>query len=183
MKDLTFVITGLTMGGAELSLVRLVNWLSNHQNVNITILSLTPASPTIKNALKTQCRLIEVRSRIKVFSFFIGLYYLLKINPKILHGHMVHANVLCMLYTAISPSTNTVITAHSTDEGFLCFAYKYLSRFVKVSTHISRVGLLSYIERGYFKSDKSVYIPNGLEPLAAGVYKNPPRRIKRSKAV
>ena len=106
-------------------------------------------------------------------------YYLLRIKPKILHGHMVHANILCMVYKAVSPSTNTVITAHSTEEGFLCFAYSYLSRFVDVSTHISRVGLRSYIERGYFKDNKSVYIPNGLELLAVGVDKKPCGRIKR----
>jgi glycosyltransferase involved in cell wall biosynthesis len=75
---------------------------------------------------------------------------------------MVHSNIFalfCKFFKVID--VPIVITAHSVYEGRISFFYRLFSRVAAHCIHISSSGLSLYINKGYFFSKNSSYIPNG----------------------
>jgi glycosyltransferase involved in cell wall biosynthesis len=162
---LLFIISGLSTGGAEVSLVEISN-KAVRLGHDVHVVSLTKSSAEFCKRFDERVGLSEIDLRSK-WGAASSLYKLRKIikayRPDIVHSHMVHANLFAALCKLVRIFNAPLFaTAHSIDEGGLSVIYRFLKGCYDHSVHISGAGLGIYIEKGYFDRSKSSYIPNGV---------------------
>ena len=85
-------------------------------------------------------------------------------QPDIVHGHMVHANLITRLTRLLVPTPRIISTMHNQDEGeqWRYFAYRLTDRLADVTTTVSKVAVDEAIRRHAVPSDRIRLIPNGI---------------------
>jgi glycosyltransferase involved in cell wall biosynthesis len=161
-----FVISSLATGGAEVSLVAICNEAVKRGH-EVMVISLT--SPSL-NFLNRFSKLVNIRSiDMKSTSQFLASIFLFykiinTFKPKIVHSHMIHANLFCAFCKFFRILTVPLIaTAHSDNEGSLSFLYRLVKSNFNRSIHVSQSGLKIYLDSEFFLLDRSLYIANGIE--------------------
>lgn len=86
-------------------------------------------------------------------------------QPRVLHCHMVHANLLGRLVRLLAPVPVLVSTAHSINEGGRLreLFYRVTDPLTDVTTHISEVAAEHYVKVGAVPPGRIRFIPNGLD--------------------
>lgn len=162
---LMYIITGLSTGGAEVSLVEISNEALRLGH-EVLIISLTNPSPDFVRRFDRRIKIFTINLRSKYY-VTLSLYKFNSImrsyKPDVVHSHMIHANLFAALCKLIGIIRQPLIaTAHSINEGRLSVFYRIAKFFYSYSIHISHAGLHLYIEKCYFNKHQSLYIPNGI---------------------
>ena len=88
-------------------------------------------------------------------------------RPDVLHGHMVHANLLARLSRLVARTPMVVSTIHNQDEGsqWRYVAYRLTDRLGDVTTTVSRVAVAESIRRGAVSANSIRLVPNGIRTI------------------
>jgi glycosyltransferase involved in cell wall biosynthesis len=86
-------------------------------------------------------------------------------RPDVLHGHMVHANLLARLSRLIRPTPVVISTMHNQYQGprWRMVAYRMTDRLSDATTAVSDVARLDAIRLGAVAPDRIETVPNGIE--------------------
>ncbi len=86
-------------------------------------------------------------------------------RPRLIHSHMVHANLLTRVTRPLSGSPPLVSTSHNINEGgpHRAWALRLTDSLSTRTTHVSRLGLSQYLRHRIVKPERAVWIPNGID--------------------
>lgn len=176
-----YVVTSLSMGGAEHVVVNLADAMMAHgHEVKIAYLTgevlVSPSNPNVevislgmnnvKNLLQAY---IKLRSLIK------------KMRPDVVHSHMFHSNLLARLLRLTITIPKVICTSHSTDEGgqLRMFAYRLTDKLANISTNVSQEAVDSLISKTSIAKHRMISVPNGID-TAKFTFDNSARILKRN---
>lgn len=169
---LLFVVTGLAFGGAETQVMHLATRLSR-RGWNVMVISVMPPVAYEKDLSNAGVQVITLGVRRKqpdIKPLLKMVKVIRQWQPLIIHGHMVHANILARLARLFAPVPVLICTAHSIDErghkgsGRLrTFLYRITDPLCDLTTQVSRAGLERYIRIHAVPKHKIRYIPNGVD--------------------
>lgn len=163
---IVLIVTGLGIGGAETQVCDIANKLYELGH-NVTIIYLTGNNkvyPKYKdinviglNMKKTPLGLLKALKQCR------GI--LIKLNPDVLHSHMIHANIFARLLRIIMPVSKVISTAHSSNEGgrLRMLAYRITNSLADLSTNVSSEALQSFISKKAMDSKRSTVVYNGID--------------------
>jgi glycosyltransferase involved in cell wall biosynthesis len=88
-----------------------------------------------------------------------------RVRPDVVHGHMVHANLLARVARLVAPTPRVISTIHNENEGsqWRYVAYRLTNRLAEVTTTVSRTALAESVRRGAAPAGSIVLVPNGLD--------------------
>lgn len=160
------MITGLGIGGAETQVCSIADKLYNLGH-NVTLIYLNgdkevrPNNENIKviglNMKKTPLGLLQAYWKCRKI--------LKKLNPDVLHSHMIHANIFSRLLHITVRIPMVISTAHSTNEGgkLRMLTYRFTNSLANLSTNVSAEALQSFITKKSMHPDKSIVVYNGVD--------------------
>lgn len=170
--DVLFIITSLGHGGAEGQVVEIANCLSK-RGWNVGIISIKRPQAYLEKLRGAGVKLfyLDVWHELMAPIALLRAFNLIrKWRPKILHSHMVHANILARLVRLFVLAPVLICTAHSIDErgrrdsGKLrVYLYRFTDPLCNLTTQTSRAGVKRYVQIKAVPKDKILYIPNGVD--------------------
>lgn len=97
-------------------------------------------------------------------------------RPHVVHGHMVHANLLTRITRPFAPHPVLVSTAHNLTEGarWRELAYRWTDHLATMTTNVSPSAVARYVEVGAAPAAKIRCVPNGLD--LTPFFEDPARR-------
>ena len=86
-------------------------------------------------------------------------------RPDVVHGHMVHANLLTRLTRLLAPGPRVISTMHNQDEGgqWRYYAYRLTDRLADVTTSVSRIAVDEAVRRHGVHPQRITLVPNGID--------------------
>ena len=172
---MTHVITGLETGGAQRSLLNLIQSMDPGKFQSIVV-SLKPPDSMSQEFLKAGIKVHHLGMRKAPVSFLVGLARLCRImeayRPHILQGWMYHANVLCTVVQTLLSQKPKVVWGirHSLHD---LKKEKRTTRWViergaRLSEKADRIVYNAYSSAAQhramgYKADKELIIPNGVD--------------------
>lgn len=166
------VITSLARGGAEAQTTRLALRLRARRWA-VHVVCLTPPEAYVEEleeagvlvtSLGIRHKLPDPRILWRLRQCITGW------RPHVVHGHMVHANLLVRLVRPLVPVPAVVCTAHSVDErgrfGSGCLrvlAYRLTDHLCDLTTQVSQAGLERYVSLRAAAKHKIRLVPNGVD--------------------
>lgn len=89
-------------------------------------------------------------------------------RPDVVHGHMVHANLLARVTRLLAPVPVLVTTAHNLTEGGrgIELAYRFTDPLATLSTNVCQAGVKRFVAVGAVPAGRMRAVVNGLEPEA-----------------
>lgn len=158
------LITGLSMGGAETQVCNLANSLVdlNHDVTIISLLNIIKVTPNSK------VNVISLDMTKTLFGFFKAYVkcrgILKKLNPDIVHSHMVHANIFSRLLRLTVSIPRLINTAHSTNEGgkLRMLVYRITDTLADITTNVSPAGVEAFIKAKATKREHIKCMYNGV---------------------
>ncbi len=159
------VITGLGMGGAENVVVNLADELVKRgHTVKIAYLTgpalVLPANPDVEVIS------IGMTGAKSFLTAFVKLRKIIaNFKPDVVHGHMVHANILSRLVRLTLKIPKLISTAHSTNEGGKArmLAYRLTDKLADISTNVSEEAVAEFVRQGAVKAGRMIAVPNGID--------------------
>ena len=170
---LLFVITMLDLGGAEVQTALLARqFRSRGWEVEVTGLMDEQALGEDLRAAGIAVSSLGMRRGVPDPRAVLRLARVYRrFRPDVVHSHMVHANLLARAARLVQPVRFLVSTAHNIDEGGrkMDVAYRLSDATSELTTNVSEAGLARYRSVRAVRSDKSLFVPNGvdLEEFAA----------------
>lgn len=182
---IALVSTGLGVGGAERIVVDLADGLVSlgHEVLLVYLTGeaiVQPKNPAI------QIVGLGMRSVLSVFGAYRLLRHLLRtFNPDVVHGHMVHANILVRLLRLTLPLPCVITTAHSNNEGgrLRMLAYRLTDRLADLSTNVSENAVATYVQRRAAKPGRMVAVHNGIDTEKYRFSESARREVRRELGV
>lgn len=164
---IAYYITGLGLGGAEVSTINLANKMAErgHQVMMIYLTGDNEHDQTIfndiqvvglqmpKNPLGLLRALWKARKIMKAF------------RPDVVHGQMIHANLFIRLLRCVVRLPRVISSEHSIDiqgKGRM-WAYRLTDWLSDMNTNVSREATNRFIEQKAFSSHKSRPMYNGID--------------------
>jgi len=160
-----FIVTGLGVGGAERQVVDLADCMAA-KGCKISIISLTGATVTRPASLAVD--VYELSMVKSLPSLFLGLVKAIQIvqhvQPDILHGHMIHANLFARILRIMSLHVPLVCTAHTTNQGSWkrMLALRITDSLASINTNVSKKAVEASIRRRACSSRRITHIYNGI---------------------
>ncbi len=86
-------------------------------------------------------------------------------RPDVLHGHMVHANLLVRLSRLLRRTPAIISTIHSQDEGhqWRYWAYRLTDRLGDLTTAVSQLSAEEAVRRHAVPAQRILVVPNGID--------------------
>lgn len=162
-----FVITGLDIGGAELQVASLAECLRKRQ-YDIDVVSLTTPLALTERFTNAGITVHSLQMR-SALDFPFALLHLLRLiralRPDVVHGHMVHANILVRVAKIFMPKIKIISTAHNVHEGgwLRDLAYRLTNKFSEINTTISFAATQRFVSDHVFPESKTVTVFNGID--------------------
>lgn len=165
--NLTFVITGLGVGGAEKQVALLADYFSSIKNYKVSIISLTndnsvmPKDPSIRIFYLG----MNKNKPFSILKGFINGYRVLKELPiQIVHSHMFHANIFSRILRLILPIEKLICTAHNSNEGgsLRMKLYRYTDFICDITTNVSIAASQALIQKKAFFPEKNLTVYNAI---------------------
>lgn len=179
------VITGLGVGGAERVVVDLADGLVSRGHDVLLVYLTGQATVQPKNsAIKIVG--LGLRSVLGVFGAYRLLRNLLRtFNPDVVHGHMVHANILVRLLRLTLPLPCIITTAHNSNEGgwLRMLAYRWTDRLADLSTNVSEEAVAVYLQKRAVKPGRMVAVHNGVDTEKYRFLESARRDVRRELGV
>jgi len=164
--NITLIITGLCMGGAERQVCDLADGFSalGHQ---VMLISLT--GDAVTRPCDTNVQVIELKmpktplGLLKAYSRARNL--LRSFKPDIVHSHMVHANLFARLLRLSVRIPRLICTAHSKNEGGAArmLAYRLTDSLCDLTTNVSQEAVDAFIVKKAAPLGRVHAIHNGID--------------------
>src|SRR6266851_416635 len=173
---ITFVITGLGMGGAEVQVCTLAAGLLR-RGAALQIVAMLPdraEHPQLSGGAITVDTLGMTRGRWQTSDLFRYAKTVRAFRPDIVHSHMVHANLLARLGRPLV-RTPLVCTAQNIVEGpehaktaplrtrLREIAYRLSDPLCELTTQVSAEGAKRYVAIGATPASKMRFVPNAVD--------------------
>lgn len=172
----TYLSTGLALGGGETQVVRLAMQM-RVRNWDVSVISMLPPQAYMEDLKAAGIRMaaLDMSQGIPDPRALVRLASLLKQHPpQVLHCHMIHANLLGRLVRLLVPVPVVICTAHSTYESprgashtrevtSRDLAYRLTDPLCDLTTQVSRAGLERYQRIKAVSREKSKCVPNGID--------------------
>lgn len=163
-----FVIIGLDYAGAEIQLVEVIRRLRD-RGWRIFVVSLITPAAFVRELGQLGVEVVSLdlergeRLSFGMIRRFLG--EVRRIDPDVIHGHMVHSNLLARLAAGLLRIPVAVATVHSTWEGGRArvLAYRLTQRLGSVTTSVSEEGRAIHLQTGASTADRIVVLPNGID--------------------
>jgi len=168
VRRVLFVITDLDYGGAETQ-VRDVALAFKGRGLSVGVVSMLPPVAYQDELTNAGVRVWSLNMKRKIMDPRM-VWYLVRIvrefKPDIVHGHMIHANLLARVSRAVGwRKTPLVCTAHSVNEGgrLRMYAYRVTDRWASITTNVSQAAVDRYVAVGAAPRGRIIYVPNGVD--------------------
>lgn len=160
-----YVITGLSLGGAEKQVCQLADSFSSigHDVLVISLISNVEVRPTNPNIKVITLDL--TKNPTSLFKALIKFCREMKVfTPDVVHSHMVHANLFCRLSRLFYRMPKLITSAHSNFEGggWRTFAYRYTDRLSDLTTNVSEDAVRTFIDIKAVPENKIEVVYNGV---------------------
>ncbi|MCB9515785.1 MAG: glycosyltransferase [Candidatus Latescibacteria bacterium] len=164
--SVAFLITGSGLGGAEFEVRHLAlafqrrGWgvgLISMQTIDVPFADLE--SMGIRTvALSMRRGIPDPRALLRLRAVLKGW------QPDVLHGHMVHANLLARVSKLLVDTKAVISTIHCQDEGgrWRYAAYRLTDRLSSLTTAVSRIAVAEATQKRAAAPDSILFVPNGL---------------------
>ncbi|WP_421241194.1 glycosyltransferase [Aeromonas enteropelogenes] len=166
--NITLIITGLGMGGAERQVCDLADQFADKGH-KVLLISMT--GNTVNHPQSTNVNVVELKMA-KTPIGFIKAYWLARrlikhFKPDVVHSHMVHANLFVRLLRLSTRMPKLICTAHSSNEGGRgrMMAYRVTDTLCDLSTNVSQEAVDAFIAQGAVPAKRIVALPNGIDTL------------------
>ncbi|MBK9711901.1 MAG: glycosyltransferase [Kouleothrix sp.] len=163
---ITFLITDLNYGGAEVQVVELASRLSARGWQASVVSMLQPrAFVADLSAAGVPVRSLNMRRGMPSPRAVFDLAAILREDrPHILHSHMVHANLLARVSRLVRWTPALISTAHNIDEGsrWREIAYRLTDPICDLTTNVSQAAVERYVQVGAAPARKIRFVPNGV---------------------
>jgi len=161
-----FFATGMGLGGAESQICELARRMSElGHSVHIAWMA-----GELGVTIPKQVRGHPMRVNRSPFGLFKAIWCLRrlvrKINPDIIHAHMVHANLVARLTRLVAGIWVPLIcTAHSSNEGgkLRMFAYRVTDGLADLTTNVSEPAVDVFLKKGASVPGRLIAVPNGVD--------------------
>jgi glycosyltransferase involved in cell wall biosynthesis len=160
-----YVITGLTLGGAEKVVCTLADeMVKKGHEVKIAYLKgRVEVQPQSK-----QIELIELKLNSPLAFFKASSRYktlITQFKPDVIHAHMVHANIFARLNQLYTGKKFLICSAHNSNEGgaLRMLAYKWTDALSNINTNVSCEATEALVKKGAFKSENVCTMYNGVD--------------------
>ena len=165
--DIVFLITSFATGGAEHQ-VRDIAVRLAERGWSVAIVSMIPPRLEVQqNEQRTfpithlgmQPGSVDVRAIPRLARVLDHL------RPRLVHSHMIHANLMARLARPISQMPSLVCTSHNVnEEGRLRdLSIRVTDRLADRTTHVSRAGFRSYLSSRWVSPERAMWLPNGVD--------------------
>lgn len=158
--------TGFDMGGAERQIADLSKALVE-RGYEVKIVSLTPLGHLAAQARSQGLDVQSVYAGRKANpAMLFQLYRVMRQwQPDIVHGHLIHANILSRIMCVLIPVPVVISTVHSYNEGkrWARTAYRLTERWVDKTVFVSGMSRKRYLKMGAVQASKTEVIPNGID--------------------
>lgn len=167
-RTVCFVIIGLDYAGAEIQLVEVIRRL-RHRGWRIFVVSLiTPAAFVRElDAIGVEVVSLDLERGERLSVGFVRRFLreVRRISPDVIHGHMVHSNLLARLAAGWLRIPVAVATVHSTWEGGRArvWMYRLTQRLGSVTTSVSEAGRDIHVQSGASSAGRIEVLPNGID--------------------
>ena len=162
-----YVTTGLRVGGAETQLLQLATRMQI-RGFKVHVVSMEAGGELKNSFLRESIPVSELN--ISGLGSLLSGYLIFKsvikdFKPDVIHSHMIHANIFSRLFNLFNRVPKLICTAHNIREGsrYLMECYRITDKLANISTNVSEEAYEYYIQKGYFKRDRSLFIPNGID--------------------
>lgn len=170
-KIITYLTTGLTLGGAEIQLTRIALGMQR-RGWDTDVVSMLPPVDLVKDLEAGGVRVSSLD-----MSPIPNPLAILKLARKlrrrgtvVLHSHMAKANLLGRLAARLAGVPVQISTAHNTFEGgrWIEWAYRLTDRLADVTTNVSRRAVDRYVAIKAVSSSRAMLMYNGLDTTRFG---------------
>lgn len=161
-----FVITALSVGGAEQQLLALGRYFKALGHA-VKVVGLMSGGAMVSSLVEAGIEVVDLGMRrgipdlgaIPRFRRLVDDW-----KPDIVHAHMFHANLLARVSLQKRYRRVLICTAHSTNDGggWRDVAYRLTHRRARMMTNVSPAGVAAFEERGAVPRDGILSIPNGI---------------------
>lgn len=166
--DVLFVSTELAVGGAEHQVMELAVRLAGRGWI-VAMVSLKPPRTTLdrleRAGIEVQHLGLDRAGRLPLALFRLrGMVR--RLRPRLVHSHMVHANLLARAARIGSRTLPLLVnTSHNDGEegAGRRVVMRTTDRLADVTTHVSESVLHRYVDRGIVSADRAKWIPNGVD--------------------
>lgn len=164
-----YVIIGLDYAGAEIQLVEVIRRMRARGWRIFVVSLLTPAAFVRElRSLGVEVVSMDLERGAPVTPAVLARFLaaVAAIRPDVIHGHMVHSNLLARLAAATLRIPVAVATVHSTDEGgrLRAWLYRLTERWGTVTTSVSAAGRDIHLGAGASTPGRIRVLPNGVDP-------------------
>lgn len=164
--NITFVITGLGMGGAECQVCDVIDRLSSlGHRVQLICLS----GSIIKKPLSESVPVINLNMKKNplglINAYLMACEVIKKFKPDVIHSHMFHANIFSRLLRLRLAIPVLVSTAHNIYEGgkIRTLIYRYTDCLADLTTNVSEEAALRYVENKAVRKNKIFVVKNAID--------------------
>ena len=162
-----FVITSLDRGGAQRQIVDLSARL-RASGWPVTVLSMTRPAEYVDELLALGVKVVSLRlerGRPTPLAYVRYGRFVRGWRPDIIHGHMVHANLLVRVGRIFAPRIPVVCTVHNVNEGarWRELAYRLTDPLATLTTAVSEAAAKRYVEIHAAPKGRIEAFPNGLD--------------------
>jgi glycosyltransferase involved in cell wall biosynthesis len=166
-RRLLLVSTSMARGGAEQQVVDLASALRVRQ-WTVAVLSMTTPSDHQEALAAADVELVSLDmtpGRPTPAAFARYLLFVRRWRPRVIHAHMVHANLLARLGHVASWHVPVVCTVHNEVEGprWREIAYRLTDPLASCTSAVSQAAVDRYVRVGAVPNGRIVMIPNGVD--------------------
>jgi len=166
-KTITYLTTGLTLGGAEIQLSRIAIGM-RRRDWDVHVVSMLPPEKLVP---ELEAAGVEVSTlNMSPFPNPIHIFRLARLLKEqgtvLLHSHMAKANFLGRIAGRLAKVPVQVSTAHNTVEGgrWIELAYRLTDGLADVTTNVSQRAVDRYVAVGAVSPSRIRLMYNGLDP-------------------
>jgi glycosyltransferase involved in cell wall biosynthesis len=165
-----FVTTSLMRGGAETQVFLLARELARRGSpVHVVSMRHPEAYEDDLRQLGIDLTSLGMRSGVPDPRGVVRLARAVRAwRPDVVHGHMVHANLLARVTRPFAPVPVLVTTAHNLTEGgrLIELAYRFTDPLATLSTNVCQAAVERFVAVGAVPAGRMRAVVNGLEPGA-----------------
>lgn len=162
-----YVITGLTVGGAEIVTIDIANGMADrgHQVKLVALNDRDELSDKIHPSVERS----TLHMGKSPLSFLRSAWRLRKeivqFRPDVVHANMVHANIFTRLVRLFAKMPLLISSAHNNNEGgpLRMWAYRLTDSLSDINTNVSDGALNWYVQNKWFSPQKSITVYNGID--------------------
>ncbi|MBY6276602.1 glycosyltransferase [Symbiobacterium thermophilum] len=165
-RRIALLTTGLSVGGAETQVVNLALGLKkNGWNVHVVSMLRPESFLSVLGEAGVSVATLHMHPGVPNPIAVLRLAHIIRSwRPTVLHGHMVHANLLARVTRPLAGVPVVVCTAHSINEGarWRELAYRWTDFLCDITTNVTQAAVDRYVEIGATPEGRIIRMPNGI---------------------